>query len=73
MNFNANATDDHLDDVTEDDIFQWATKYLPRPSAEAFTERINEGIGDWANGTISIHKVLTGAYQVWTGDSYPTP
>lgn len=73
MNLNANATDDHLDNLTEDHIFQWATQYLPRPSAEAFTEWLNSCICDWENGAVSIRAVLTGAYQQWTGNDYPNP
>lgn len=65
MDLNANATEDH--------IFQWAAQYLTRPSAEAFTEWINQKISDWENDAFSIRDVLTGAYQQWTGGDLPAP
>lgn len=73
MDLNETAVGENLDDVTQADILAWATTYLPDPSAEAFAEWLNSHLGDWENEAISIHEVLTGAYQQWTGGDLPAP
>ena len=73
MDLNTPATEDNIDQLTEEHIFEWATGYLPRPSADAFATWINTFIGDWEDEGATLRAVLTGAYQQWTGCEYPNP
>lgn len=73
MDLNAPASDDNLFAVTDTDIFTWASQYLPRPSAEAFTAWLDDHLSDWADDDVTLRRVLTGAYQQWTGGDLPTP
>ncbi len=49
------------------------TPLTPARSAAAFTDWLNVHLGDWANEDVTVHQVLTGAWQEWTGRDYPNP
>lgn len=73
MDLNKPATADQIDAVTYVGIREWAKNYLPDPSAEGFAEWLNDHIGDREDEDITIHDVLTGAYQEWIGNDLPSP
>lgn len=73
MDLNQPATGDNIDNTTWEHINEWAKKYLPTPSADAFSDWINEELGDWGHEGITVHQALTGAWQEWTGHDYPNP
>lgn len=73
MDLNTPATSDNIDQFTQDDILAWATNYLPRPSAKAFTSWLDNHISDWEDEDVTIRDVLVGAYQEWIGTDLTNP
>ncbi|MEE2041260.1 hypothetical protein Q8791_28950 [Nocardiopsis sp. CT-R113] len=73
MDLNQPATDDALDAVTWDDIHTWASNFLHTPSATAFTDWLDDHLGDRGNDDSTVRDVLIGAHQEWTGADLPDP